>query len=447
MSGKKGPLGPSADDQTGDLLGLGPSSSTAASNILLVPPADTVFTPTTSQAGDDDLPPGYDEEGTSLLTHPSHSVPPGVTSAIPNEPPPDFTPYVADHIENPTSGQVTSYDPHLNEDGEALYRFLLTQNMNSPRPQVRMRGTHVERHHHHHHHHSDTNSNSSRDSTEQRTVVDFDIIMDFQSLILIESGQQGIMQVVDEDVKAYRGGRFRKRGRTDHALPINTPIMPKTVRDWADDYCANPSICKEFVMEKVCPGYNTEYLKTRLTQLIQSTNYAGDIVISFPTTHNKVKIRPANKLTNLRYNRAVRWFCYLTFLWLITWPVLWFMTHKYNVVRSVWPMSAIGIDGNRRVKMTEEQWFEYWRIAIRRAVLGRRQGRVTEEDLIEIASEAGMQRMPIRTGSSFVDGVLGGAADWLNVVSEQRRAFGWGRSDTRRNWTISWGGDESRWDC
>ena len=67
-------------------------------------------------------------------------------------------------------------------------------------------------------------------------------------------------------------------------------------------------------MEKICPGYDTKYLATRLHQLIQSTNYAGDIQITFPTTHNKVKIRPANKLTGLRYNKAVRWFCYLTFL-------------------------------------------------------------------------------------------------------------------------------------
>lgn len=278
-------------------------------------------------------------------------------------------------------------------------------------------------------------------------MVDFDVTMDFHSLILIEPGQQGIMQVVDENVKAYRGGRVRKLGRNNVSLPIDTPIMPKSVRDWADDYCADPSICKEFVMEKICPGYDTKYLENRLSQLIQSTNYAGDIAISFPTTHNRVKIRPSNKLTELRYNRAVRWFCYLTFLWLITWPILWIMTHRYNVVRSVWPMSAVGVDGRRRVKMTEDQWFDYWRLAIRRAVLGRRQGRVTEQDLIEIASEAGMPRMPIRTGSRFVDGVIGGAADWLNVVSEQQRSRGWGWSDSNNNgWTFRWGGDESHWD-
>ncbi|EWC46550.1 hypothetical protein DRE_04273 [Drechslerella stenobrocha 248] len=445
MTDKKGPLGPAVDDGTVDLLGLGASSSSAAATIPLIPqPMDVAFTPTTSQAGDDDLPPSYDEEGTSLLSHPSHNVPAGATNAVPSEPPPDFTPYIAEHSEHPKSGQVTSYDSHLNEDGEALYRFLLTQNMFSPRPQVRMRGTHVEEHHHYHHRNSD--DGSTRSSTEHRTVVDFDIIMNFQSLILIEPGQQGIMQVVDDELKTYRGGRFRKTGGSIRSLPIGTPIIPKTMRDWADNYCADRAICKEFVMEKICPGYDTKYLETQLYQLIQSTNYGGDIQITFPTTHSKVKVRPANKLTQLRYNRAARWFCYLTFLWLITWPLLWFMTRKYNVVRSVWPMSAVGIDGRRRVKMTEEQWFDYWRLAIRRAVLGQRQGMVTEQDLIEIAAESDMPRMQTRAGNQPVDNMVGGAVDVLTVMTQQRQVFGWGRNETSRVWNLRWGGDESHWD-
>ncbi|KAF3914933.1 hypothetical protein ABW20_dc0108649 [Dactylellina cionopaga] len=443
MSIKKGSFEPAAtthaDVQTADLLGLGSSSS---STIPLLH-QEINYTPTTSQAGDDDdLPPSYDAEGTALLSHPSHSVPDGVTNTVPTEPPPDFTPYVANHFENPKTGQVTSYDPHLNEDGEALFRFLLTQNMNCPRPQVRMRGTHVEKHHHHH----NNNLNERRNSTEHKTIVDFDINMDFQSLILIELGQQGIIQVVDEDTKTYRGGVFKTKGRSTKSLPVGTPIMPKDIRSWADEYCADPAMCKEFVMEKICPGYDTKYLETRLIQLIQSTNYGGDIQISFPTTHNKVKIRPANKITELRYNKAVRWFCYLTFLWLITWPILWFTTKKYNVVRSVWPMSAVDVTGRRRVKMTEDQWFEYWRLAIRRAVLGRRQGNVTEQDLIEIAAESGMPRMPFRTGSHIVDNFLGGAADWFNVMGEQRRALGWGRSDSNM-WNFRWGRNEHHWDC
>lgn len=230
--------------ETGDLLGLGGSSSSAINPPG--PQSDIVFTPTTTEAGgDDDLPPSYEEEGTSLLPHPSHSVPDGATNGVPMEPPPDFTPYVAEHHENTSTGQITSYDRHLNEDGEALYRFLLTQNMSSPRPQIKMRGTHIEeRHTHHHNHHNGGGSNDRRE-TEHRTIVDFDIVMDFQSLILIEPGQQGIMQVIDEDRKAYRGGVFQTKGRTNGSLPVGTPIIPKDARSWADDYCADESPCKE----------------------------------------------------------------------------------------------------------------------------------------------------------------------------------------------------------
>jgi hypothetical protein len=90
-------------------------------------------------------------------------------------------------------------------------------------------------------------------------------------------------------------------------------------------------------------------------------------------------------------------------------------------------MSAVDVNGHRRVKMTEDQWFEYWRPAIRRAILGRRQGKVTEQDIIEMAAEAGMPRRNIQTGNSTADWMLGAAFDFFGVVGDARRQNGWGR--------------------
>jgi len=300
----------------------------------------------------------------------------------------------------------------------------LTQNMSRPIPQVRMRGTHTETTHHHHNH------NSNRRESKTETIVDFDVTLDFDDLLLIEHGCPGILKAVEPEQKAYRGGRFRKRGRilNDQGL-LENPILEKDVRGWAEDYCRNPSSLKEFKMEKVCPGYDTAYLQRLLEGLIRATNYSGHTHITFPTTNNLVVIRPSNRVTRLRYNKFMRWFFYLTFLWLFSWPTVWFLTAKYNVVRSIWPL-ATEENGHRVVKMIEDEWFIYWQAAIRRAIIAKRQGKVTQQDIIAIASEAETPR--IQTGYSAADSVLGATLDFFGRVQDVSRSVqGWG-ADIRR---------------
>src|SRR5947209_7107001 len=131
------------------------------------------------------------------------------------------------------------------------------------------------------------------------------------------------------------------------------------------------------IMEKTCPGYNTALLERELQQLIHATNYRGQVKVTFPSTNHIIKIRPSNQFTRLRYNSPLRWFFYVTFLWIITWPILWFITKKYNVIKSVWPIS-VEQDHGRIVRITEEQWLMKWKPPIRRAVLAKRTGWVSE---------------------------------------------------------------------
>jgi len=60
------------------------------------------------------------------------------------EPPPEFTPYEAEFFVSGDSGDIVSHDRHLNQDGEALYRFLLSHSQIPPTVCLHLHGTHTE---------------------------------------------------------------------------------------------------------------------------------------------------------------------------------------------------------------------------------------------------------------------------------------------------------------
>ncbi|KXN90053.1 hypothetical protein AN958_05058 [Leucoagaricus sp. SymC.cos] len=100
-------------------------------------------------------------------------------------PPPAFTPYEAAWFEV-GNGDIVSHDEHLNTDGEALYRFLLTQaSQRPPSYRIHCRGTHTETryrfvtsHDSHHHSHHSSSSSSTRTESYRERVTDFDFYID-----------------------------------------------------------------------------------------------------------------------------------------------------------------------------------------------------------------------------------------------------------------------------
>ena len=174
--------------------------------------------------------------------------------------------------------------------GEALYRFLLSHASDPPTFTLHIEGTHTE-------HHTRIVFNSGdgdnggdfhhEDYTE--TVTDFDFRIDLTHYLL-----QVTHWTVDDSEPAYRGkmvreveeqdgislqkrAATRKEGKAiDHfrkyrvengvppwvqmeesaAIMYHRPNGPvyrssRTVRQWADDYCASDKLLKEFMYEKV----------------------------------------------------------------------------------------------------------------------------------------------------------------------------------------------------
>ncbi|KAL7269176.1 hypothetical protein RUND412_008171 [Rhizina undulata] len=315
---------------------------------------------------------------------------------------------------------IVSHDIHLNTDGEALYRWLKEENKTCPRPQIRIRGSHTE-------------TRRKNNKTETSTITDFDVTLDV-TYCLLDREKPGILKVVESDQKAHRGGRIKRLAKVGEA--------GRTIRDWADEYCSNKAMLKEFSMTKVILNHDKLFLEEQLTALIRSTNYRGQIHVSFPVQESRVEIYPDNRISRMRQSKAWRWFFYLTFLWIISWPILWFLTKRYSVVHSVWKMARYADDpfagddvhpGRRLMRVTnvsEWEWLETWAPAIIRCVLARRQGEITELDLETEARARFVARRGVHVPSTALDGVLGAAASITRDFSIARQTM------------MGWGGDE-----
>jgi len=140
-----------------------------------------------------------------------------------------------------------------------------------------------------------------------------------------------------------------------------------------------------------------------------------------------------------RITTWIRWVFYLTFLWVFAWPVLFFLTHKYEVVKVIYPYANLPTDdgGNRRCQvMAEDEWYVMWASAIRRAALARMvcKERCLDDDYRIATAKADARgivqsltpRQTPQTGNAFADGALGFLTEGLRVAEGWNASRGWG---------------------
>ncbi|KAI6047661.1 hypothetical protein EDC04DRAFT_3050926, partial [Pisolithus marmoratus] len=302
------------------------------------------------------------------------------------EDPPAFAPYEASYFTS-SDGSLISHDPHLNEDGEALYRFLLSQASIPPTLVLHCRGSHDEIHtrfvtHHRHDNHRET-------ETEQYTekVVDFDFKIDVGQHII---GGPTHWSIADS-VPAYRGRMFHEVGvgndrhratgaeskaakswddershrgfppwissgytwRQDQPSVMHTDSVLQsswTFRRWADDYCSSSKYFKEFDYEKVVYGWNFGAIVTATQALIKSTYYSGDIYVGFETSRSLISIRSENRLSRSLSNGWIKFFLIITFVY----PFLWLFKHFHSRGGGIWKVCGGAYALKRTVKTAEQ---------------------------------------------------------------------------------------------
>ena len=188
-------------------------------------------------------------------------------------------------------------------------------------------------------------------------------------------------------------------------------------------------------------------LQRRIESIIRGTNYRGRIAISFQLDPYKKTLATPHLLNRLRNNTFVWWFFVLTQLWIITWPLLFFLTKRWAVVAVEWPFrkpkgearQIVNENGERvwfreytYASESEERWVKKWKRSIEEGILS---GRISGETIAFVPDdpeaverrEADERR---RRDAEPTEGFAGATMSILrgigNITRENQDMRGWG---------------------
>jgi len=232
-----------------------------------------------------------------------------------------------------TAGQSTiiTQDPGLSTSIEELCDFINIQVKYAPHYFVKIKGSHIEH-----------RSNGSE--RRSRRVVDFDFLVPFECLdgpVIKTKDDPNFkpythgINLPFHDTKAYRGGVFRSTVPhmhfDDQEATIGLSKMD-AIESWCLAFINTKASCKSFTIQHHVINHNDQNDTKIIENQIRQTGYLGDVDVKFILRPKKVVIYSPGKINTYRNLIWLRWFFYLTFLWIFAWPILFLCTKKWNVV-------------------------------------------------------------------------------------------------------------------
>jgi len=320
---------------------------------------------------------------------------------------------------------ATYYIESSFDDPKILEQQILALAKMPPRPYVHIRGTHTRV------------VRDSKGKTERKTIIDFDIKIDLTPYLFRNAARGEAWTEIctpENWSKVHRGTILKKTAPGARAgISLEDGGGPKPeLREWCHRFCASSAGLKHFSLHREFIGFDSLYVKHEISRLIHETNYKGNLSVSVVNSHHKAELYNEAKINRWRLTPWIWWLFTLTFLWIFTWPYLFFRTKKWEVVSAQWSFSRFTHPDSRSpqdsakeyVSLSEQQWYNMWARAIRRAALEKRQGTLTQYDLRE---EEGRGEEPtFNSGNDTVDAIFRAGMGAMNVVNRQ---LGWGHDE------------------
>jgi len=350
---------------------------------------------------EDDLPPSYTDDVDASASDAPIVLEPGplldTEYTIPN----------SGNCFDPKQSKVVTLVPEFSQCEHALYDLIKGQAALPPRPYLVIKGSHTE-------------ATPDGKESKKETVVDFDFQLDLVRTLLkgwdddheLPLPWHEVVVVSDHDgTRTFRGGRCRSRtwkpkkqtrrrnvdreafidGEQETLVPA-THSQQSDLLAWCERFCKDPAAVKSFTLTRTLHGFDASLMHPCLTSHIRSLNYRGHIYISTSLTHSSVTIYSPHWINRLRAQSFVHWICIILQLWIITWPVIWWLERRYEVVRSTWYTSHLLEDPVARTNVQrvyargrdEAGLAEFWAPAVKQAAWRRQQGGeiLTEQDAL-----------------------------------------------------------------
>ena len=280
------------------------------------------------------------------------------------------------------------------------------------------------------------------DKKETKHVTDFRIVINM-SLYLRKNFNEAdpstmSLTTVKNTDKTHRGTILKCRAPGPKQDIEVGGVTNPSLTEWCHRYCASPRMLRIFRLRRLVTGFDETLLKSRLEGVIRATNYRGHVSITFPVEEQNVDFYTSNRINTWRLKTWIRWLFYLTFLWIFSWPYLFFATRRYAVVKAEWPFSTIDASGNKTyTTLSEDQWFEKWHVAVRRLVLDCFKGEAREEMMAAVMQRPEDPPMPGTTGHAGIDNAMGLLTQGFQVA----RAIQGGGPGLARGLQSGWGYD------
>lgn len=158
-------------------------------------------------------------------------------------------------------------------------------------------------------------------------------------------------------------------------------------------------------------------------------------------------------INKLRHNTFVFWICIVLQLWIITWPIIWLLEKRYEVVHSCWYVSRTIEDagGSTRARIyacgrDEHALGEFWAPVVKQAAWKRRQynevismedaqrveglttNQILSSSVLDSEAEIERRQRVERGDGTFSDSVLGFVRGLSEVRQGWNRNMGWGEN-------------------
>lgn len=254
---------------------------------------------------------------------------------------------------NFAASEVYTCFAKYSNNADALHSLINEQTLYPPTYYVQIHGKHNE-------------TRQESDSKEsQKEVTDFYFRINITHLLgPLGSGE---IQFLSDDKRGYRGTRYPS---------LNPKLNDWESRDalfeWCQKYVSDPAKIKSFTFSREIRNHDTQKLYRLIRSAIVETRYRGQVFITFPVTNSKLIVYSPGKINEWRTKTWVRWIFYTTFLWVLAWPTLIFLTSRYETVKCIfyYANKSDSSDLNRICKLqSEDNWFLSWKQTIKRAAL------------------------------------------------------------------------------
>ncbi|KAF2724506.1 hypothetical protein K431DRAFT_217885 [Polychaeton citri CBS 116435] len=300
-------------------------------------------------------------------------------------------------------------DPRL-AGPEELYKYIndCLQHL-PPTPRIHIRGSHTE-------------TRRRNDKKETHTVTDFAFSLSLGMYLGHGNDPEWRRARVATNGESTFRGSWRKTRAPgiSQDLEVGGP-EERDIQAWVEDYCSSPSKVKIFRVARTVTGMDEKYLKNAIEQAIRRTNYRGDVSVNVAVENRAVDIYSEHWVNKWR-NGWQRWIFYLTFFWIFTWPILYFLTKRWAIYTVDWPFSVAwperGENARRFATISEEAWLRKHDNLIRRMAIDGFEGDASGMPLEGREPAARNGRAP-STGNANVDSAVsfiqGGVGVWNSL--------------------------------